>query len=856
MTIFDIFSSFLFPGDVLCGATMPIPEKEGTRPIPTPDTTSLNASVLAVLPDALFFDPPTVDNSVVSAQRGSPSSLLFAVTDAEGTSGVDPSPHTAVTPDITDCFHRRGQAYRRANVSGAAGATSRMRSLDSVAVMMQSDVVATSAACAESSTMSAPVAQATSTSTTSYLTKAGLAEQMEPLSSSCAGTPPPAPRDGLSLIPMRDLTSATNTASVEENGKTVATGPRPCEEVDGSVHIATRAQRHCGPAMSSPSERPADPNELDCGFELSLESVTLQLSERRYFRMHPVTYLDDCSLHIAPGSMHCIASLNPAYARTALAALAGVDSIAGAQGARLANALPTSSLRYRRHVAYVASLDCCTEEATVYDNLAFATRIRFLVDEQTLRELVEQAASDAFLTDQLHTRASELGPGRRYLLATAMELVAAPTVLLLEDPLSFFSLAELQLFTQLLHSMHRRNPVRTVVWSCSTIPWTLFDCIDGITLLTTGGKTFYTGAKQNVEAFLQKDLGILRVPGEDVMDIMAQTEVDTVAVAHATVSFYNSKYYRELRHELEAHRTRISANAFPSPPEPSRPAPSYASVQSSLLVYTLRRNVLGKAALVPWVGLFVVLMLVIVLVAIANGSPGKNLQNTCGVLFLLLSCSVQINSIFFKSELRDWRTFTSFRNNLYFSVTPYYVATIVRLLAPRLCFALVGSICGAVIFAQTTAVSLSAMMSLLSFTHACLGLFAVYWFPRLELLTWANHIYYAYCVMCSGYLISLSHVPLFFQVVSLLRIAYGGMLSEEISKLLWCKSTAGYDAATSDSQVSSDCFLGKSYLLVMGLENDSFGKSVLGLSLFSLAMMAVLALTMYLSSSLKLFSSS
>jgi ABC-type multidrug transport system ATPase subunit len=830
---------------------MQTPEKNRKRstatPLLTTPTSPFSVPQSTGIPNT-FFDPPTVNHSLTGTQLREPSSFSFASC-PEGTAATG-----ATSSSDTAC--RRGEVYRRGTAGGTVtNATSRVHSLESVAASMKTSVVGSGPP--SSTSASAVAAQAFST-----LTRAALAEYMEP---------PAAPRDdavnleqrnSLPLLPMGDPAAAAAAATPTASTMITLTSAalRPSEEAEGSIHVATRASRHRGPSdlSSLTSGQGLQTSEFASGFELSMESVTLQIFERRYFRLHPVTYLDECSLHISPGSMHCVASLNPMYARTALAVLAGVDTATGAaRGATLANALPTSSQRYRRRVAYVASLDCCTEEATVYENLAFATRIRFLVDEQALRETVKQAASDAFLTDHLHTRASDLGLARRYLLATAMELVAEPTVLLLDDPLSFFSLAELQLFTQLLHSMRRRNPARTVVWSCSAIPWTLFDSIDGLTLLTTGGKTFYTGSKANVEAFLQEDLGILRVPGENVMDIIAQTEVDTVAVTHSTIAFQNSKFYREVQHEVAAHRTRISANVFPAPPKSLRQSPSYASMQASLLVYTLRRNVLGKAALVPWIGLFVVMLLLCILVAIAERSRGESLQNTCGVLFLLLSCSVQINSIFFKSELRDWRTFTSFRNNLYFTVLPFYVATMVRLFVPRLCFALVGWVCGAIIFAQTTAASVSAMMSLLSFAHACLGLIVVYWFPRLEMLMVANHVYYAYCVICCGFLMSVAQIPVFFQVLSLLRIAYGGVLANEVGSLTWCGGMlCGNGDNNASSTVTPDSFTGHDYLTLMGLQNDSLGKSALVLSLLSLILMAAVALSMYLSPSAKSFTSS
>ncbi|TPP47481.1 hypothetical protein CGC21_30615 [Leishmania donovani] len=602
------------------------------------------------------------------------------------------------------------------------------------------------------------------------------------------------------------------------------------------------------------------------GIELSMDGVTLRRRKPWWLRRRMVTQLDSCSLRIPPGSVHCITSLSSTYSRCALAVLAGVRAVAHAEGAALANAYPTTVLRYRRQVGYVTSLDGILLEVTVFENLLFATQLRFHVDAQTERELIRKAAADALLTDYLDIRASLLNPARRYLLALAMELVAEPIVLLLEDPLSFFSLAHLQLFVRMLHRLRHRNPSGTVVWSGSAIPWTLFDDIDSLTLLSTEGRTFYTGHKKDVEAFLQEDLGILRVPGEDVVDIMAQTEVDTLAVTRASFLFRNSRYHRQLQQGLQAHRARIATNAFATLPDTTRAPPRYLRVQWLLLAYALRGNVLGRVALVLWAGLFVVILLVCAIVALTDGEGQGNMQNVRGTLFLLLSCSVQINSIFLKAELRNWRMFQLLKKNLYISVTPYFVATIVRVAAPRLCFALAGWICAAVIFQKAAVVSLSITMALTSFTHACLGLVAVYWFPRFDYLLLLNHIYYGYCVIISGFLVSLTSIPRFLQFLSILRIGYGGLLAAELrGRTFGCDSASSGSEMESGSRISSrasaflapsaSCYTGQQYLDFIGLSDDSWGMSVLILLALSVGITITLGLSMHITSGATLLSS-
>ncbi|KAK7195320.1 hypothetical protein NESM_000457900 [Novymonas esmeraldas] len=821
-------------------------------------------SIVAV-GDASFYDAPTANNSMLRPLTN--QSFLSCLG-----SDLDVSEarrHPAAPPSEEESLGGRVRSRQRSFPSAVGETTQspRVRSLGTIVggLMAEVEVASQSGESRGARSVGVPLS-----------IPSGLANVHHTDSS---GSPPVTPSDVRDCQPLLRPVQPREPAELRSFADATSTDLPGKGRTSWDVEMLPTPVDADG-ASRDPGEAPAPASSgsgsYRGGIELSMDGVMLRKSWRRWG--HKVTYLDSCSLHIPAGTVHCITSLNPMYGRCALAVLAGVDAVAHAEGAALANAYPTSALRYRRQVAYVTSLEGCMLEATVEENLLFATRLRFHVDAATGQALCREAAEDTMLTAHLQVSASCLSPARRYLLAIAIELVAAPAVLLLEDPLSFFSLAELQLFVHMLHRLRRRNPHRTIVWCGSTMPWTLFDVVDSITLLSTDGRTFYTGHKKDVETFLQQDLGILGVPGEDVVDIVAQTEQDTIAVAHASFSFRNSRFYRQLQHSLQAHRTRIATDAFHTCLEPSHTPPPYLRVQYLLLAYALRRNVWGRAALVPWVGLFVVILLVCALVVLTEGEGQGNMQNVCGVLFLLLSCSMQINSIFLKAELRDWRTFRSFRDNLYVPVTPYFVATIVRLAAPRLCFAMAGCVCAAVIFQQAAIVSLSLLMALTSFTHACLSLVAVYWLPRLELLLLLNYVYYGYCAIISGFLLSIRSIPGVFQFLSLLRIGYGGLLAAELrGRRFGCNTTAPSSSAESASRLgsasasgsasgsgsgsgvpvpSSLCFTGQDFLDMMGLASDSWGMSALALVLLSLGIVATLGLSMHLASGTRRLSAS
>ncbi|KAG5475406.1 hypothetical protein LSCM1_03519 [Leishmania martiniquensis] len=120
--------------------------------------------------------------------------------------------------------------------------------------------------------------------------------------------------------------------------------------------------------------------------------------------------------------------------------------------------------------------------------------------------------------------------------------------------------------------LRRRHLSGTMVWRGATILWALFDGIGCLTLLSASGTTFYTGPKKDVEVFLQEDLSILPVPGEDVVDMITLTELGTAAVTPETFSFHSSRYHRHLQHDLQAHCVLMVANAFANSPKTPRVA--------------------------------------------------------------------------------------------------------------------------------------------------------------------------------------------------------------------------------------------------------------------------------------------
>lgn len=612
-----------------------------------------------------------------------------------------------------------------------------------------------------------------------------------------------------------------------------------------------------------------------------MDRVGLVKRRLRWFRRRKVlTYLKECSLYIPPGSFHCIASITPLYASAAMAVLAGVEEAATMNGMARANELSTTSPQYRQRIAHVASLDYCNEDLSVEENIKFAIRIRLSTTKAAMMAIVNDTAEQTLLSELMDAKVSTLSPSHRYLLAVAMELVTMPLVLLLDRPLFYFPLSQLHLLLRCIRNLQCRDPSRTIVLASTSIPWPLFDELDSVTLLTSEGRVFFTGEKRYIEQFLQEDLAILCVPGEAVIDILTQMEEDKASISNAAISFSRSIYNAKLQRCINTHRTRVAEDSFPpiAPPPLGRSSQYQQSIQSALFMYSLQRNFFLRSSLLPWVGMLVLLPLLCIVAPLVESGTQGDMQNVCGVIFLLLSCSIQINYIFVDSELQVCSAFLGLRNKVGVSILPFFLVTLLRVLLPRLLFFVAGTIYSFAVFHTFIVGQMCFSIALTSFIYAGLMQLLIYQFHDTGRVSMVQHLYYVYCVIFSGYLLSLSSVPAVVQYLSLLRIGYGGLVESVLKgKRYGCdnvtnttiildngsddygclgnsdssssSSAAGasscFSNSTSDVTATSRfCYTGDQFLELQGLGNLSWEVSASFLSLILVVVLAAVAICM------------
>ncbi len=161
------------------------------------------------------------------------------------------------------------------------------------------------------------------------------------------------------------------------------------------------------------------------GAELSAHDVVVYRGKRRI--------LDDVSLTIAPGQLVAVVGPSGGGKSTLLESLAGMRPLAGGS-VRLDDLdVHTDLDRVRSQVGFVPQDDIIHRELPLRSTLRHAARLRLAtgVDHD---EVVGAVLADLDLVDQASLPVGSLSGGQRKRASVAVELLARPRLLLLDEP--------------------------------------------------------------------------------------------------------------------------------------------------------------------------------------------------------------------------------------------------------------------------------------------------------------------------------------------------------------------------------------------------------------------------------------
>jgi multiple sugar transport system ATP-binding protein len=142
----------------------------------------------------------------------------------------------------------------------------------------------------------------------------------------------------------------------------------------------------------------------------------------------------DVDLHVADKEFVVLVGPSGCGKSTTLRMVAGLEDLSAGEiyiGSQMVNDMPPKD----RDVAMVFQNYALYPYATVYENMAFALRVRKYPKEE-VRRRVEAAAETLGISDLLDRRPKELSGGQRQRVAIGRAIVRNPKVFLFDEPLS------------------------------------------------------------------------------------------------------------------------------------------------------------------------------------------------------------------------------------------------------------------------------------------------------------------------------------------------------------------------------------------------------------------------------------
>ena len=283
----------------------------------------------------------------------------------------------------------------------------------------------------------------------------------------------------------------------------------------------------------------------------------------------PLRILNNINLEIAGGEFIGILGGSGQGKSTLLNALCGINPATG--GEVFIGGLPLQS-RERADAAavgFVPQDDIVHMELTVRQAIAYSARLRLKLPPAQIAALVERTMGRLSLIEHKDKRISRISGGQRKRVSVAIELLALPAVLFLDEPSSGLDPAKEAELMELLQSLQKANI--TVI--CTTHVLQKAYLFDRVLFIQKGRLIFAGKADEARQFFLMQD----RVTGDTAAGVFDKFPLANVYTLIDTSpkpaeewesEYLNSPYYRDKAATEFPVLPEDSANNAPPAPRP------------------------------------------------------------------------------------------------------------------------------------------------------------------------------------------------------------------------------------------------------------------------------------------------
>lgn len=243
---------------------------------------------------------------------------------------------------------------------------------------------------------------------------------------------------------------------------------------------------------------------LNISTSMTFEPVTLTFRDIEYdiqiSRGNWRKLLQGISGVAKPGIITALMGASGAGKTTLMDTIAGRKSFGKVKGDIFLNGYPKEKETFSRLVGYVEQEDAHMPYCTVFESVYFAAKLRLpaTINPGIRRQFVEEVICLLEL-DNLHDRLvgepgaddGGLSPGERKRLTIAVELVANPSILFLDEPTTGLDSREALTVMRVIRRITSTG--RTVICTVHQPSAEIFNMFDSMLLLKSGGYSVYSG---------------------------------------------------------------------------------------------------------------------------------------------------------------------------------------------------------------------------------------------------------------------------------------------------------------------------------------------------------------------------
>jgi ABC-type multidrug transport system ATPase subunit/ABC-type multidrug transport system permease subunit len=276
---------------------------------------------------------------------------------------------------------------------------------------------------------------------------------------------------------------------------------------------------------------------------------------------------------------------------------------------------------YAQHIGYVPQEDLLFPNLTVYENLSYRGKLvhpgisREILDRKIIGILTQMNLTHRRYQQVGEINESKLSGGERKRLNIALELLFEPTLIICDEPTSGLSSTDSEQIFSILKSYSAQGKI--VIITIHQPSPNIFDKIDKILVMDTGGKPVYFGDIDEIFSYFNQELEQiayrkeeivkkknLRMPDffQDIIDypiyndknekVYEQVEQSLVPRRKFSPNYWRDKYKRKQLYELISYDTSQKKN-IKTKQESSRKKLLLSGHAAQFLTF-LKRNILIK----------------------------------------------------------------------------------------------------------------------------------------------------------------------------------------------------------------------------------------------------------------------